>query len=156
MNTLEVTFIIGGGMATKHSLFVDTSGWAYLVDRHDPLHRDVYAVYQHALKRQRLLVTTNYVLAELVALLSSRSSIPRHQILLYVDALRAAPHVEIIHINAEFDAEAWSLLKARVDKSWSLVDASSFVIMSTYGMKEALTTDHHFTQAGFVQLPTRQ
>jgi uncharacterized protein len=156
MNTLGVMFIIGGGMATKHSLFADTSGWAYLADRHDPLHRNVHAVYQHALMRQRLLVTTNYVLAELVALLSSRSRIPRQQILLYVDALRVAPHIEIIHINAEFDAEAWSLLKARIDKNWSLVDASSFVIMTTYGMKEALTTDHHFTQAGFVQLPTRQ
>jgi predicted nucleic acid-binding protein len=134
-----------GRMASKNSLFVDTSGWAYLVDRHDPLHVDVRTIYQHAAAQQRLLVTTNYVLAELVALLSSRSRIPRQQIFPFVDALKAAPHVEIIHINAELDAEAWKLLKARMDKNWSLVDASSFVIMTTYSMKEALTTDHHFT-----------
>ena len=30
-------------MATKNSLFVDTSGWAYLVDRHNPLHQEMRA-----------------------------------------------------------------------------------------------------------------
>ena len=38
-------------------------------------------------------------------------------------------------------------------KEWSLVDASSFVVMTRYGMTEALTTDYHFTQAGFARLP---
>ncbi len=143
-------------MAKRNSLFVDTSGWAYLVDRHDPFHRDVRAVYEHALNQHRLLVTTNYVIAELVALLASRSRIPREQIFTFVDALKITPHIEIIHIDAVLDAVAWALLKARADKEWSLVDASSFVIMTTYGMTEALTTDHHFTQAGFVRLPTLQ
>lgn len=142
-------------MAAKDSLFVDTSGWAYLVDRHNPLHHDVLAVYQHVLNQQRLLVTTNYVIAELVPLLASRSRIPRQQIFTFVDALKAAPHIEIIHINIVLDAEAWELLKARADKEWSLVDASSFVVMNMYGMTEALTTDHHFTQAGFARLPAQ-
>ncbi len=62
--------------------------------------------------------------------------------------------IEIIHVDVGLDAQAWELLKARIDKEWSLVDASSFVIMRMYQMTEALTTDHHFTQAGFVRLPT--
>jgi len=136
-------------------LFVDTSGWAYLVDRHDPFHHDIRAAYQRALGQQRLLVTTNYVIAELVPLLASRSRIPRQQIFSFIDALKSSPHVEVIHIDALLDAEAWALLKARVDKEWSLVDASSFVIMTKHGITEALTTDHHFTQAGFVQLLDR-
>lgn len=141
-------------MATRNSLFVDTSGWAYLLDRHDPFHNEVRAVYQHALGQRRLLVTTNYVIAELVPLLASRSRIPRQQIFRFIDALKSAPHIEIIHIDALIDAESWELLKSRVDKEWSLVDASSFVIMTMHEMTEALTTDHHFTQAGFVRLPT--
>lgn len=140
-------------MATRNSLFVDTSGWAYLVDRSTDLHHEVQTIYQQALNRQRLLVTTNYIIAELVALLTSRSRISRQQIILFVDALKAAPQVEVIHVNTELDVTAWMLLKARTDKEWSLVDASSFVIMTKYGMTEALTTDHHFTQAGFIQYP---
>lgn len=140
-------------MARADSLFVDTSGWAYLVDRHDPLHRSVNTIYQHAVVQHRLLVTTNYIIAELVALLSSRSRIPRQQIFTFVDTLKIAPHVEVIHIDKAVDVKAWELLKSRADKQWSLVDASSFVIMNRYAMTEALTTDHHFSQAGFVKLP---
>ena len=140
-------------MATSSSLFVDTSGWAYLVDRVAPIHRDVQMVYQEALTRQRLLVTTNYIIAELVALLTSRSRISRQQILMFIDALKATPQIKVIHIDTDFDAAAWTLLKARMDKEWSLVDASSFVVMNKYGITEALTTDHHFMQAGFIRLP---
>ena len=153
INTLGESGKVKNSMATKASLFVDTSGWAYLVDRSTPLHNDVTQLYQKALTQQRLLVTTNYVLAELVALLTSRSRISRQQIVMFIDALKAAPHVEIIHIDTALDGESWKLLKARIDKEWSLVDASSFVIMKRYQMTEALTTDHHFTQAGFVKLP---
>jgi uncharacterized protein len=60
--------------------------------------------------------------------------------------------VEIVHIDPALDAEAWDLLKARADKEWSLVDCASFVIMQHRGITQALTTDHHFEQAGFVRL----
>lgn len=33
-----------------------------------------------------------------------------------------------------------------------LCDAVSFVLMRMYGETEALTTDHHFEQEGFVRL----
>lgn len=154
MSTLLKAVNVGNKMATRNSLFVDTSGWAYLADRSTVLHHEVQAIYQQAVIRQRLLVTTNYIIAELVALLTSRSRISRQQVVLFVDALKSAPHIEIIHMNTELDAESWMLLKARIDKEWSLVDASSFVIMARYGMTEALTTDHHFTQAGFFKFPT--
>jgi len=79
-------------MATRSSLFVDTSGWAYLFDRNSDFHRDVQTLYQQALGRNRILVTTNYVIAELVALLSSRSRISREQIIAFVMHLKL-PHM---------------------------------------------------------------
>lgn len=142
-------------MATSSSLFVDTSGWAYLVDRHVTLHQDVREIYNQAMRQRRALITTNYIIGELVALLTSRSRISRYQLFTYIDALKKSPNVEIIHVDADLDSEAWNFLKARGDKEWSLVDASSFVIMHKYGMKEALTSDHHFIQAGFICLPAQ-
>ncbi len=50
------------------------------------------------------------------------------------------------------DEQGWALLKSRPDKEWSLVDAASFVVMRERGIHEALTTDHHFEQAGFARL----
>jgi predicted nucleic acid-binding protein len=60
--------------------------------------------------------------------------------------------VEIVHIDQSLDEKAWQLLASRLDKQWSLVDSASFVIMEDRGMTEALTTDHHFEQSGFVRL----
>ena len=48
------------------------------------------------------------------------------------------------------------LLKKRIDKSWSLCDAVSFVLLEERSRTEALTTDHHFEQAGFVRLLAAQ
>jgi predicted nucleic acid-binding protein len=39
--------------------------------------------------------------------------------------------------------------RARPDKAWSLTDCLSFVTMAEKNLREALTTDGHFTQAGF-------
>jgi predicted nucleic acid-binding protein len=44
------------------------------------------------------------------------------------------------------------LLKSRKDKVWSQVDSSSFIVMQQLKLQEALTTDRHFEQAGFVRL----
>jgi len=70
----------------------------------------------------------------------------------YVDAVKTASYVNVIYIDAVIETAAWSLLKNRADKTWSLVDATSFVIMQQLGVQEALTTDHHFEQAGFIRL----
>jgi predicted nucleic acid-binding protein len=44
------------------------------------------------------------------------------------------------------------LYRGRPDKAWSLTDCISFVVMERDGIREALTGDHHFEQAGFVAL----
>lgn len=140
-------------MPTSRDLFVDTSGWACLISDRDPQHASVSRIILHAIRTRRL-VTTNYIVAELVALLSTgRFSVDRQQLLVCVNAIKADPATEILHVDEVTDAEAWKLLEARADKEWSLVDASSFVVMRRFGMTEALTTDRHFEQAGFIRLP---
>ncbi|MEM9809150.1 MAG: nucleic acid-binding protein, partial [Cyanobacteria bacterium P01_D01_bin.56] len=43
-------------------------------------------------------------------------------------------------------------LVQREDKTYSLCDAVSFVLMCQRGITDALTTDRHFEQEGFVRL----
>lgn len=140
-------------MPTKTDLFVDTSGWAYYLDRQAPLYPAILALVQRVVAEKRLLVTTNYIITELVALLSNRYHLPRQQVIMAINALKKDTSVQIVHIEQSIDNEAWRLLETRLDKEWSLVDASSFVVMEHFGMTQALTTDHHCTQAGFVRLP---
>ena len=103
-----------------NGLFVDTAGWAGIVLQNGPDYQAMEAFYKRTIAVRREFVTTNYVLSELIALLTARSRAPRRQ----------------------------------DDKDWSLVDAVSFVIMRQLGLREAFTSDHHFSQAGFVRVPS--
>ena len=47
------------------------------------------------------------------------------------------------------------LLEKYSDKEWSLVDATSFIVMRRLGITEAFTTDYHFVQAGFLRVPAQ-
>lgn len=142
-------------MPKQNSVFVDTSGWASYINQGDSLHQAAVTYCQQAATQQQGLVTTNYVIAELVALLDARLHISRPQLITIIDLIKSMRYLEIIHIDLALDDAAWALLKARPDKGWSLVDASSFEIMTTYKMTNALTTDQHFVQAGFIRLLTR-
>lgn len=133
-------------------LFADTSGWGNLVDRTQPYHALAARLYRAARQQRRQIITTNYVIAELIALMISPLRIPRSLAISFIESLKSSPYVEIIHIDPALDAAAWQLFKQRQDKDWSLVDCASFVFMQQRGINDALTTDHHFEQAGFVCL----
>ena len=133
-------------------MLIDTSGWAYLFINTQPYHTQADRCFRLALQQQQSMITTNYVLAELVALLGSPLRIPRYRIFEVIDAIKNVSYVQIIHIDEVIDTAAWNLCKSRPDKTWSLVDCSSFVVMQQLELKEALTSDQHFEQAGFIRL----
>ena len=87
----------------------------------------------------------------LVALAHARR-LSRVAALTFLDDLCANPAVEVVWVDEELHFEAHQLLKKRLDKSYSLCDAVSFVLMRRLGIQEALTTDHHFEQEGFLRL----
>jgi predicted nucleic acid-binding protein len=134
-----------------NEVFVDTSGWVSSFVRTDPHHAKASTLMTQWQKQNRRVVTTNYVLSELIALFT-RFRVKRSIVLDYIKAIRSVTWVEIVHIDEVLDAAAWQLLTERLDKEWSLVDCASFIVMEKHGLTEALTADRHFEQAGFVQL----
>lgn len=134
------------------NLFIDTSGWASLFIPTETYHVKAADYFRQAQRTKQRLITTNYIITELVALLGSRQRTPRPKLFQSIDSINLAPYVDLIHIDAVTNAVAWELCKSRLDKAWSLVDCSSFVVMQQVAIQEALTTDKHFEQAGFVRL----
>jgi predicted nucleic acid-binding protein len=57
--------------------------------------------------------------------------------------------VEVIPFQPALMEAALSLYESGPDKSWSLTDCLSFIVMQERGLTDALTADHHFEQAGF-------
>lgn len=128
-------------------MLLDTSGLMCLFDRREFRHQDALDFYNAASVR----LTHNYVLMEFVTLTHARHA-PRVEALAFVVDLFDDPEVEVVWVEERLHRSALTLLQERLDKAWSLCDAVSFLLMQQRGLTEALTTDHHFEQAGFIKL----
>jgi predicted nucleic acid-binding protein len=92
-------------------------------------------------------ITTEWVLTEVADALSSPD---QRAVLLELRAkLLADSGLTIVEASHELFERGLKLFADRPDKSWSLTDCISFVVMGDHGIKDALTADHHFEQAGF-------
>ena len=70
----------------------------------------------------------------------------------FTQRLRKAPNTRIVPATEELLWRGFALYRSREDKEWSLTDCISFIVMADEALTEALTGDHHFTQAGFTAL----
>ena len=126
------------------AVFADTSFYQALLNTKDHWHK---AALDLSNELHRPVVTSEYVLCELGALMS-RGPL-RALFLELLNELRAAPQIETIPATHEHFEAGTGLFAKRPDKGWSLIDCISFTLMRKRGIKEALTSDHHFEQAGF-------
>src|SRR5262245_40567734 len=124
--------------------FVDTYFYLALLNPRDAAHEEVTAVAATLLGK---LVTTESVLTEVGDALSAPSDRPRF--LALIELLGAGPDVEIVTVTSELFRQGVELYRHRPDKGWSLTDCISFVVMQERGVRDALTADQHFAQAGF-------
>jgi predicted nucleic acid-binding protein len=88
-------------------------------------------------------------MAELIALPTSPMGVARSEQVRIVETLRCANWINIGHIDRGQDEASWELLATHQDKTWSIVDCASFVVMKERSITTALTSDRHFGQAGF-------
>jgi predicted nucleic acid-binding protein len=128
-------------------ILLDTSGLLCYVYRDQPGHEEAVQLLDSAGKS----ITQSYVLAELVALAQVRRY-PRLATLEFITDLLENPDIETVWIDEPLHRAAVKLLMARRDKTYSLCDAVSFLLMRQFNINEALTTDRHFEQEGFHRL----
>ncbi len=128
-------------------MLIDTSGFLCLYESKEPFHTTAIELYDSA----KGLLTTSYVLAEYTALAQIRG-IPREQIIEFSETILDDETIEIIWIDVFLHRQAVELIGQRRDKNYSLCDAVSFIVMREREISEALTTDKHFAQEGFIAL----
>lgn len=130
-------------------VFVDTACVVALVNRQDELHETATELFNDARSRARL-VTTRAVCFEIGNFYTK----PEHRRIAaeLLQKIEDAPDIDVLPVSDELYQRALRLLGNRTDKKWSLTDCSSFVVMQERGITDALTSDHHFRQAGFVPL----
>jgi len=125
-------------------VFADTSFYQALFSRRDRRHESAVEILE-SLRAE--IVTTECILLELATLMSRGNA--RVVFVRFLDRLRSDPATVLIRTSPEMFDEGLALFAGRPDKEWSLRDCISFVVMRDNHITEALTSDHHFEQAGF-------
>jgi uncharacterized protein len=106
-------------------MLLDTSGSLCFLNQEEPLHERAVALVTAA---PRKMLIHNYVLAELVALALVRG-FSRAIVLPYMLELINNSKVQVIWVDKSLHQEAMSLLLERQDKTYSLCDAVSFIVL---------------------------
>ena len=127
------------------SRFADTYFFVALLADRDQHHARVTAFVR---EQAGQLTTTRWVLTELANALAGSAARPN--VATFLLDLEDDPTVRIIGNSDELYQRGLLLYSERPDKKWSLTDCISFLVMEDEGLREALTKDHHFAQAGFI------
>ena len=133
------------------AVFLDTSYLLALELAHDQNHAPAQAHWRNVAQRLPPLVTTTYVFDETVTFFNSRGY---HAKAVQIgNNLLHSPSLQLIHVNEALFYEGWQFFTRHQDKQYSLTDCISFIVMQQFGITTVYTFDHHFTPAGFTQVP---
>ena len=129
-------------------IFVDTSFWIGAVAARDAHHAEADGLLQRYGEQQ--LVTSNHVRGETWTFLRRRYG---HRLgVAFLDRLERSPRLRVLFVSEELEAEALRWLRRRADRDYSFVDATSFALMRSLRIREALSFDGDFAAAGFTEL----
>lgn len=128
-------------------IFVDTGAWFAAFVPNDPDHAAADAWLEANVEP---LLTTDYVIDELLTLLKIRGEFQR--------ALRLGASLfagEIAHIEwvmPDDVRQAWAIFRRYHDKDWSFTDCVSRVVMERLRIRTAFAFDDDFRQFGTVSV----
>ena len=132
-------------------LFVDTAGWTACADAGDPAHLAAIRFRDSWLEQGGSFITSDYVADETLTLLRYRLGINAAES--WWTQVEQSSRVRWEFVGNERADAARHLFFRYRDKDFSFTDCTSFVIMRELKIREALTTDRHFSQMGFTMEP---
>ena len=121
----------------------DTSFFIALAAARDRHHLEAVTLWE---AEQEAVLVTNHVAGETWTFLRRR---PGHHAAMAALAVFRSERVHLWQVDARQEAEAWRWLARHDERPYSFVDATSFAVMRSRRIREALAFDADFTAAGF-------
>jgi uncharacterized protein len=122
-------------------IFVDTGAWAAFFLPGD---RDHTAAADWLESNEDMLVTSEYVVNELLTLLKRRHGL--QAAIQAGEAMWSETMSTLVYLEAADIAEAWRIFQRYADKAWSFTDCASYAVMRRLGISVAFAFDRHFSQ----------
>jgi uncharacterized protein len=130
-----------------NKIFADTSFYLALLSKDDDAHNTAYRFIE---EYSGGMVTSQYVIIETANHVSARRL--RNIFTPFYQGLVTHQATMVVPAEARWFEAGINLYIERPDKNWSLTDCISFEMMREFNITSALTTAHHFQQAGFTAL----
>jgi len=129
-------------------IFVDTSAFAAAIASRDARHLEAVALLEaHGSSG---LVTSNHVRGETWTFVNRRYA--HRTAAAFLDMLGRTRRIEVVFVSHDLEERALRWLRRRNEREYSFVDATSFTLMKSLRINEALTFDGDFEAAGFTVL----
>lgn len=136
----------------KKTIFVDTSALAALSNIDEQDHEKVYNFFHKEYDPSLMsLVTTDYVLDELLTFMRCRKKQDLDRVLKFIRSLFVS-EIELLGIGKDLFKDALTLMATFDDQYFSCTDCVSFMVMKDMKIMDVIATDKHFTIAGFNNL----
>lgn len=129
--------------------FADTGALFAVLVRADERHEEALAWIQKEKRYERLL-TTDYVLDELLTLLRTRGEFKRARVT--AKAVFSGKLAQIHWVDADDVRRGAQVFDDYVDKEWSFTDCVSYVVIERLRIKKAFSLDDDFRQFGTVDV----
>jgi predicted nucleic acid-binding protein len=95
-------------------------------------------------------VTSNHVLGETWTLVRRR--LGHATAIRVLDAILGVATLEMVSVDPALERDALRWLRSHDERAYSFVDATSFSLMRSRRIREALAFDGDFSAAGFVEI----
>ena len=129
-------------------IFIDSSFFIALRNDRDGRHREALELAGRL--EGQPLVTSNHVRGETWTFLRRR--VGHGAAVHFLNTLDDTETVDVLAIGAELEARALAWLRKNDERVYSFVDATSFALMRSLKIRQALAFDGDFTAAGFTEL----
>ncbi len=130
------------------SVFVDTSAFVAIMDTDDENHLRASRIWERIVSGDEVLVTSNYVLVETLALVQHRLGM--EAVTTFEEDM--VPLLEVEWIGEQAHHAGVTTMIGAGRRRLSLVDCTSFDMMRSLGIKSVFSFDRHFREQGFALL----
>ena len=131
-------------------VFVDSSGLYALADRRDLSHQQAEECVLKLVGSGAGLILTDYIIDEACTLAKVRAG--GEAALRLLEIVERSRAFQMLWVGIERFEVAKALFRRQIDHRYSFTDCTSFVLMHEMRIRDALTTDRHFAEAGFHML----
>jgi uncharacterized protein len=129
-------------------IFVDTSFWLAVRNGRDAHHDQATTLLTSM--GDAHLVTSNLVRGETWTYLRRR--VGHAGATAFLDPLERSSRLDVVTVSDELEDRAWAWLREHDERAYSFVDATSFALMRSMKIKDALAFGGDFSAAGFWEL----